>query len=183
MKVWISGGCKNGKSTYAQKIAQHQKKENQPLYYVATMCPVDEEDEERIHRHVLERRGMGFKTIETPTHIGEILTSCNKSGSFLIDSVTALLANEMFSEEGIHWEIEKKIGAELEEILEQVKDIVIVSDYIYADCGIFSEDTENYRRSLAYLDRICVKNCDIVLEISFGNAIIHKGRKLYETLV
>ncbi|MEG1741473.1 MAG: adenosylcobinamide kinase/adenosylcobinamide-phosphate guanylyltransferase, partial [Acetivibrio sp.] len=74
-------------------------------------------------------------------------------------------------------------GAELEEILEQVKDIVIVSDYIYADCGIFSEDTENYRRSLAYLDRICVKNCDIVLEISFGNAIIHKGRKLYETLV
>ena len=37
MNVFISGGCKNGKSFYAQCLARRQADEaGSPLYYIAT---------------------------------------------------------------------------------------------------------------------------------------------------
>ena len=63
MIVFVSGGAKNGKSGFAQdlavKLAGGGKR-----YYVATMIPVDEEDHQRIRRHVADRAGLGFETIE-----------------------------------------------------------------------------------------------------------------------
>lgn len=38
MSTFISGGCKNGKSYYAQRIV---KAAGTPLYYIATMIPHD----------------------------------------------------------------------------------------------------------------------------------------------
>lgn len=61
MNVFISGGCKNGKSHHAQNIAKTMADEkNLPLYYLATMIPKDEEDEARVRRHIRERAGMGL---------------------------------------------------------------------------------------------------------------------------
>ena len=65
MNILISGGCKNGKSYYAQKLALSMAQEKSlPLYYLATMIPVDDEDRVRIERHLKEREGWGFDTIE-----------------------------------------------------------------------------------------------------------------------
>ena len=65
MNVFISGGAKNGKSSYAQDLAVQMAKEKKcPLYYVATMIPHDDEDRARIERHRRDRNGMGFRTIE-----------------------------------------------------------------------------------------------------------------------
>ena len=56
MNILISGGCKNGKSYYAQKLALSMAQEKSlPLYYLATMIPVDDEDRVRIERHLKER--------------------------------------------------------------------------------------------------------------------------------
>ena len=41
MKIFISGGCKNGKSSFAQDIAK-KLAGNSKLYYVATMIPRDD---------------------------------------------------------------------------------------------------------------------------------------------
>ena len=64
MKIFVSGGCKNGKSTIAEKLAVSLKKDN--LYYIATMVPSDKEDENRILNHQKSREGLGFKTLEIP---------------------------------------------------------------------------------------------------------------------
>lgn len=49
MNIFISGGCKNGKSYHAQELARDMARENSlPLYYLATMIPTDEEDRARI---------------------------------------------------------------------------------------------------------------------------------------
>jgi len=103
MRIFISGGCKNGKSYYAQHLAQAQKTElkNNSLYYIATMKPIDREDDERIERHRQERKGWGFTTVEQAIDIENILNKCDIRGSFLLDSLTALLANEMFLCENI----------------------------------------------------------------------------------
>ena len=178
MKVFISGGCKNGKSTYAQKIAK--KQQNGSLYYVATMISADHEDDERILRHVKERDGWGFVTIEQPTNIAQILEKCDTNGSFLLDSLTALLSNEMFSTTGeIDENAHERIAEDLSKILRQIQNIVIVSDYIYSDAIQYDRLTELYRKSLAYLDRFAASHCDIVLEAAYGQIITHKGGDIF----
>ena len=185
MKVFISGGCKNGKSFYAQHYALQLVKKQKTgfLYYIATMKPVDREDDDRIARHRLERAGLGFSTIERYLDIEKILDICEHHSSFLLDSLTALLANEMFLADGrVNEHAANKISGELLRVMDAVNNIVIVSDYIYGDGLVYDPLTEKYRRSLAYIDRSAAANSDIVLEIAYTNAIVHKGGEIFGRL-
>ena len=98
MTIFLSGGSKNGKSTLGERAARALAGEG-PLWYVATMIPHDEEDRAQIRRHRQDREGCGFQTVEQ----GWDLSSClaGRCGTFLVDSVTALLANEMFPPPGV----------------------------------------------------------------------------------
>lgn len=173
MHTFISGGSKNGKSFYAQRAA---KAGGSPLYYVATMISTDAEDDARIARHIRERDGWGFETVECGRRILSCLEYTDPNGSYLLDSVTALLANEMFPHGGIDMNAGERLADELEEFVHRVRSVVLVSDFLYADPGPYDELTETYRRSLALIDRRLAKVCDNVLECSFGNVICHKGR-------
>lgn len=176
MIVFISGGAKNGKSGFAQdlavKLAGGGKR-----YYVATMIPVDEEDHERIRRHVADREGLGFETIECG---GDILSCLNydTNGSFLLDSVTALLQNVMFPREK-NYEMDldaaEKCAEDMVRFAKGVNNAVIVSDYIYSDAQRYEESTECYRRCLANIDRLLAQLSDTVIEVSAGQLIFHKG--------
>lgn len=173
MSVFISGGCKNGKSYYAQRIA---KAGGAPLYYVATMIPRDDEDDARIVRHRAERAGWGFQTLECGRRILDCLDGADPAGSFLLDSVTALLSNEMFSEKGIDLDAPGRLAGELVQFVQRAPRTVLVSDYIYSDAMLYDEWTEAYRRGLARIDRALAEACDDVLEVVHGVVIVHKGR-------
>ena len=182
LKIFISGGCKNGKSYCAQRLARAQSKGF--LYYIATMKPVDSEDDKRIARHKEEREGWGFITVEQPKNIEEILNKCDSSGSFLLDSTTALLANEMFLPDfSVNEKADEKIINSFLHILQKVKNIVIVSDFIYSDAILYDGLTEKYRRSLAAIDKRLAKECDVVLEVAYENLIYHKGCEVYNELL
>lgn len=175
MNVFISGGCKNGKSYFAQTMAKKLSDEKGvPLYYIATMIPRDDEDRARIKRHISERAGWGFKTLEQGKDLTEILKrpGVDKSGVFLMDSVTALLSNEMFDDEGnFHREAAEKVRRDVLDFAEGTGNTLFVSDYIYADPKEFDELTEYYRKSLAGADRALAGVCDEVYEVSAGTAL------------
>ena len=173
MSTFISGGCKNGKSFYAQRIA---KANGLPLYYIATMIPHDSEDDARIVRHRKEREGWGFETLECGADILSCLERADPAGSFLLDSVTALLSNEMFTAGGMDPAAPGKIAGELTELVRRAPKTVLVSDYIYSDANLYDEWTETYRRGLARIDRALAAVCDDVLEVVHGQVIVHKGR-------
>ena len=172
MSTFISGGCKNGKSYYAQRIA---KSAGAPLYYIATMIPHDDEDDARILRHRNERDGWGFETLECGADILSCLDRADPDGSFLLDSVTALLSNEMLAPDGFHPEAPKKIAAELCEFVRLAPKTVLVSDFIYSDAALYDEWTETYRRGLAHIDCAVAQACDNVLEVVNGQIICFKG--------
>lgn len=174
MSTFISGGCKNGKSFYAQRIA---KESGSPLYYIATMIPHDEEDNARIRRHIEERAGWGFETLECGTDILHCLDHADPNGSFLLDSVTALLSNEMFTSDGFHPESAEKIANELCEFVRRAPNVVLVSDFIYSDAATYDEWTETYRKGLALIDRALARACDNVYEIVNGQVVCYKGEK------
>ncbi len=177
MNIFISGGCKNGKSYHAQELARSMVQESGlPLYYLATMIPRDEEDLARIQRHLAEREGWGFETIEQGLHICDALDSQTVSGSkvdphgvFLLDSVTALLSNEMFREDGrVDFGAPERLAVELERFALATGNSVFVSDYIYSDSFAFDDFTEPYRMGLALLDRTLARVCDRVIEVAYG---------------
>lgn len=172
MSVFISGGCRNGKSTWALRFAAAGPK---PLYYVATMIPRDGEDRARVKRHQMERAGMGFETIERGTDILRAFDAADPNGTFLLDSVTALLANGMFPPGGVDLDAPRKIADELEAFVRRAPNAVLVSDFIYSDAALYDPMTEAYRAGLAMIDRRLAAVCDTVLEAVAGQIIVHKG--------
>jgi len=182
MRVFISGGSKSGKSSLAERLSQKMRKPHTPLYYLATMIPKDSEDEARILRHRQERESCGFETVESGRDILTVVGACDWNGVFLLDSVTALLANEMFGsalDNHVNPHACKKVADDLTKLISRASDTVIVSDYIYSDAFIYDELTELYRRGLAYIDRRMAMLCDVVLEACWDNYIIHKGDDIY----
>ena len=174
MTVFLSGGAKCGKSAIAQDIAV-KLAAGEGLYYVATMIPSGKEDDERIRRHLADRAGMGFETVECFRDIPSI---ADERGTFLVDNITSLMQNAMFPpERGYEMDIPSAENCvrELVEFASMVRHAVFVSDYIYSDAERYSESTERYRRCLAAADRAMAKVCDVVIEVSAGNPIIWKG--------
>jgi adenosylcobinamide kinase/adenosylcobinamide-phosphate guanylyltransferase len=175
MTIFLSGGCKNGKSSLAQTAAKTLAGDG-PLYYVATMIPHDEEDRARIRRHLAEREGWGFRTLELGHEVSACLEETGGRGSYLLDSVTALLANEMFLPDGSFEPNAPAIVAEdLTHFAREAEHVVFVSDYLYCDAGRYDEWTEAYRRGLAYVDRALARCCDTVAEIASGTRTLFKG--------
>ncbi len=177
MIVFITGGAKNGKSSLAQDLAVSLSKGG-THYYIATMIPSDDEDLERIRLHREDRAGMGFETVECGRNILSCLSHVDPSGSFLLDSATALLLNELFPDPtSCRMDIDAayRCGDDLVQFAKSVGNIVIVSDYIYSDAERYDEVTETYRKCLAAIDRKLAAVSDTVLEVSAGNIFAHKG--------
>ena len=178
MTVFISGGAKNGKSTLAQDLAVELAAGGKH-YYVATMISTGAEDDERIRRHIADRDGMGFETVECFTDIMDCLKTADADAVFLVDSVTALVQNAMFPVER-NYEMDTdaaiRCGESLVEFAHTVRHAVFVSDYIYSDAQRYDQSTEEYRRCLAAVDRRLAAVCDTVVEVSAGQRIVHKGK-------
>ena len=177
MTYFLSGGAKNGKSTLAQDLAVSLTKGGRH-YYVATMIPTGAEDDERIRRHIADRDGMGFETVECFKNIMDCLKTADRDGVFLVDSVTALIQNALFPvEKNYEMDLEgaDRCADELVAFAKTVRHVVFVSDYIYSDAERYSESTEAYRKCLADIDRRLAAVCDNVIEVSAGRPIIHKG--------
>ena len=177
MTIFISGGAKNGKSTLAQDLTVALSKGGKH-YYVATMISSGAEDDARIRKHIADREGMGFETVECFRNIMDCLKIAGKDGVFLVDSVTALIQNSLFPVEK-NYEMDlnaaNRCAEELVEFARTVRHAVFVSDYIYSDAERYSESTEMYRKCLADIDRRLAAVSDAVIEVSAGQFIIHKG--------
>lgn len=177
MTVFISGGAKCGKSSLAQDLTVALSGGGKH-YYVATMISSGKEDDIRIRRHIADREGMGFETVECFKNILDCLETADAEGAFLVDSVTALLQNALFPADK-NYELDpaaaKRCGDELVEFAGKVKHVVFVSDYICSDAQRYSESTERYRKCLADIDRRLAKVCDTVVEVTAGQYFVHKG--------
>ncbi len=91
------------------------------------------------------------------------------SGVFLLDSVTALLSNEMFREDGtFDPDAAGRTARECCAFAEMTGNTIFVSDYIYGDAEEYDPFTEDYRRALAAVDKKLAQVCDRVIEVSAG---------------
>ena len=173
MRILLSGGSKSGKSGAAQDIVRKLAGDG-PVYYWAAMEPVDREDDERIRNHLADRDGLGFITIERGRSLADE-PPLPREASVLFDSVTALLANEMFGG-GSDAGAPERALAELLALSAKCRNFVCVADEVFRDGAVFEETTESYRRGLAAICRGLAKEFDAAAEVSCGVIRIMKGR-------
>ena len=170
MTVFITGGCKNGKSTFALRLAAALAP-GSPHWYVATLLPKDEEGRKCVRRHRAARADMNFVTLEEPFCPTACLDAHGESGVFLLDSVTALLTNALYEAEAPVPDPEEELAA----FVRRAEHAVLVSDYIYCDGGDYNGESEAFRAKLAALDARLAGACDTVVEIVGGIPTVRKG--------
>ena len=182
MHILISGGCKNGKSSLAQDLAcEYARKTGSRPIYFATMIPQDREDKERIEKHRADRKDLGFQTIECGKNLSETIKNMESGRVVLFDSLTALIANELFNQDDNLTEMEQasvipientvipnlfrnpslpeKIKSDLTALIEKSDSVIFVSDGIFSDGKIYDEATELYRRILAETENFIAQKC------------------------
>ncbi len=87
----ISGGNGSGKSRYAEGLVSRTVG---PRYYIATMDPQTEENRRRIQKHIAQRAGLGFVTLELSAMVQN--AGVTEDSVVLLEDVSNLLANTVF---------------------------------------------------------------------------------------
>lgn len=177
MMMLMVGGSKSGKSSLAQALAVRLSGGGK-RFYLATMIPGDGEDRARIARHLEDRAGMGFETVEQGRNLPACFDRLDREGTVLLDSVTALLTNEFFPPERGYTPDEnagQRVAADILALRSRVRNLVIVADDLFRDGGRYDETTESYRKNLGGVLCRLAENADTVVEMTMGNPVVHKG--------
>ena len=91
----VLGGARSGKSSFAEQIVRESGLDK---VYIATALAGDDEMQSRIAHH-RERRGDGWRTVEEPLHLVEVISREAASGRILlVDCLTLWLSNLMHAE-------------------------------------------------------------------------------------
>jgi adenosylcobinamide kinase/adenosylcobinamide-phosphate guanylyltransferase len=169
MLYLISGGSGSGKSEYAESVATEKHKiEKGGLYYVATMKVYDDECAQRVEKHRQMRLGKGFETIECQSNISKL--EVKENSVVLIECMSNLLANEMFSDEG-NIKVDNILNCADEEIIKPIVKlsekacVIVVTNEIFSDGNIYDEYTQKYIECLGYINRELAKNAIDVTEV------------------
>ena len=89
--VFILGGCRSGKSSYALETAEKFSADRN--VFIATCIPRDDEMKLRVTRHQQER-SRHWHTVEAPIHLPEaIVEAGGEAGILLVDCLTLWISN------------------------------------------------------------------------------------------
>ncbi len=182
MMILVVGGSGSGKSSYAEEMAVSLARENvneitMKKYYLATMQIFDKEGRDRVERHRNLRKGKGFLTIEQPTGIFGALEKMETGDrTVLLECISNLTANEMFSEEKAKTKMQvmEDIICGIKLLKEQTTHFVVVSNNVFEDGIIYDETTTEYIHAMGMINHKLAALADWVVEVVAGIPVIIK---------
>ena len=194
MITLVTGGSGSGKSAYAESLLSSCEGIR---YYIATMQIYDAEGEKKVERHRKLRAGKGFLTIESPINVGKIQFACageaeqaqyrqeaerkvqgsSEKKSALLECMSNLTANEMFTKDGMKSEEEvvEKIVSEIQNLSQKLDNLVIVTNNVFEDGVIYDAGTMEYLRALGRINAALARLADRVAEVVVGIPVELKG--------
>ena len=167
MFAMIIGGSASGKSALAERWAASLPL---PRIYLAAMQVFDEESRARVERHRAMRAGKGFETIEAPTALWN--TDLPAGATVLLEDLSNLLANEMFSPEGGGSEAALR---GVQSLLVRCEHLILVTNEVFSGGTDYAGETEDYLAELAWLNRTLAAEADTVAEVVCGLPNVLKG--------
>lgn len=123
MIIFITGGARSGKSSFAENFYKGEK----DVVYIATAKIEDEEMEERVKNHK-NSRPETWRTFEGYTNLTK---SIGEEKNYLLDCMTVMTSNILFEEtkdmeridEETQSKVENRIYIELKNLIEEIRKI------------------------------------------------------------
>ena len=177
MMILVVGGSGSGKSSYAEKTAVSLAQSGMKKYYLATMQVFDDEGRKKVDRHRNLRNGKGFFTIEQPTRISGALEKMEDGDrAVLLECISNLTANEMFSEEQAVTEMQvtDNVIRDIKMLKDQTNHLVVVSNNVFEDGITYDETTTKYIQAMGKINQKLAALADRIVEVVAGIPVIFK---------
>ena len=167
----VLGGAKSGKSSFALNVCNSLDGER---IFLATAQALDQEMDERIRRHKLER-GDGWRTVEEPLKVAETIGSLDSEGTIiLLDCLTLWLSN-LYMEYG---EDQETINEAIENLARQLADIrgavVVVSNEVGMGIVPDNQLSRTYRDTAGYMNQRIARLAGKVVAVLAGIPLVLK---------
>jgi len=165
--IFILGGARSGKSSYAIELAKKEKN----ILFAATAKPSDFEMKERIEKHK-KTRPKNFKTIEINEELSELFKA--KFNTAIIDCLTIFVSGRMVAGKS-----EQQILAEIKKFIEIIKNknkkIIIVSNEVGGGIVPVNKLARKFRDVLGNANRTVAELSDKVYFMAAGIPILIKN--------
>lgn len=166
MITYIYGGVSSGKSEYAEELIS---REFNKKIYLATMENTGEYAGKRVEKHLLQREGKGFFTIEEPRHIKDL--NIDEDDNILLEDLTNLLSNNLFNEAGLKnnfKEITEEIFSDIITLKDRCNSVFIVGNDIFSTEKNQSKELDIFIDCLYSLHNKIIEIADRVIEVVYG---------------
>ncbi len=165
MMVFVTGGARSGKSTFAQNLGESRPGRR---LFIATAEAFDEEMERRIKIH-REQRGDRWDTCEEAIDLGGVIGSARgEYETILIDCLTVWMSNLMHRYEGRDKELSRMTDAFFQALEPFPGVAIVVSNEV--GMGIVPDNrlAREYRDLLGFLNQRAARIADEVYLLCSG---------------
>ena len=170
--IFIIGGCRSGKSTYALQTAEKMPAERK--IFIATCVPQDNEMKQRVARHQKERSHT-WTTVEEPLHLPQaLLENSPKADVILVDCLTLWVSN-LLMQSGDEKKIADKIPQLIDALEKATCPIVLVSNEV--GTGIVPENrlARQFRDITGWVNQAVAKSANKVVWMVAGIPVTVKS--------
>ena len=169
MLTVVSGGSASGKSEFAESLVLASSCTQR--FYLATMIP--------FQKHRQMRAKKGFQTIEVPTDLQKVSFDAEPSQRIaLLECMSNLVANEIFSESGAGSQTFEAILEGMEHLLNQCSEVIVVTNELFSDGIAYDEGTQDYLATLGKVNQALSARANRVYEVVAGIPICWKENLL-----
>jgi adenosylcobinamide kinase/adenosylcobinamide-phosphate guanylyltransferase len=171
--IFVTGGCRSGKSRYALEFANRHFSEK---CYLATAEPLDEEMARRVENH-RKARGPEWQTLEEPVEIVDRIARYGRgTGVILLDCITLWLSNLLLRGDNDE-RIMDELGRLIETLREGPGSFIIVSNEV--GMGIVPADplSRRFRDLSGTANQRIAREADTVILMASGLPLFLKGRE------
>jgi adenosylcobinamide kinase/adenosylcobinamide-phosphate guanylyltransferase len=173
MVTIIIGGSGSGKSEYAEDlIVRYGKECKGGLIYIATMQPYDKETELRIQKHQMMRQNKNFSTLECYTGLDQVKLAGHSA--VLLECMSNLVANEMFSDKGAKEITREAVLQGVEKLIRQADHLVVVTNNVFEAGSDYDSGTLEYLSVLGEINNRLCSQADQVIEVIHGIPVFIK---------
>lgn len=173
MLTFVFGGCRSGKSGFAEQLLRGYAGSCE-LAYVATMWPEGDDAEVRIERHRALRANKGFTSYECYFDPGALALPANSA--VMLECLSTLVANEMFQPQGAGGDTLRRTLNGIRHLATSCTHLIVVCSSLASDGVCYDASTRGYQETLAALMNEIATLSDTVVEMVCGIPIYLKGK-------
>lgn len=169
--LFVTGGCRSGKSRFALRFADGRFKQK---VFMATCCPIDEEMRQRIKKHQ-KVRGSDWQTVEVAISLSEAIAShSSRADVILIDCLTLWVSNMLVRNKS-----QEEILARADALTQAIDDapcsVILVSNEVGAGIVPENELVRRFRDVAGLVNQKVAACVNSVVWMVAGIAVPIKG--------